>query len=455
MPNNFDCEAAATEQAELLDANTRLLEETAAAEREITAAERRTIRRNADRIEALAEQIRSAEAAERDRPMGRKTQPDLMPAQSGADQRAGHLRTEQPRPEGIAAPGRTFAAMFGPARDNGGWGPGEFLQTLARGHSDPRFVATSVEQTGTAGGYLVPGPLHVEPFDNSLSMEVVRPRAHVYALSSNSLTLAGRDTQNRAGGDVAGLRMVWLAENIEGDVDDPIFRQVNLVAHKATILSEASVELLGDAGAFQAELVRGFAESMRVGLDTAFLHGEGIGKPLGIMNSPALVTVDTTGEVADSISYRMVRQMLTRLLPGSYNKAVWIAHPSTLDELLTLNYQWNAGTSPDEVVGGSLVNAFTFNGDTATLMGRPLLFTECANELGDSGDLVLADLSYYAVGMRREAGIEVSNAPGWRRFAISFRYHTRVAGTPLLSAPVTPVRGSTTLSPFVCLASRA
>ena len=35
------------------------------------------------------------------------------------------------------------------------------------------------------------------------------------------------------------------------------------------------------------------------------------------------------------------------------------------------------------------------------------------NELGDASDILLADLSYYAVGMRREAGMEVSNAPGW------------------------------------------
>ena len=122
---------------------------------------------------------------------------------------------------------------------------------------------------------------------------------------------------------------------------------------------------------------------------------------------------------------------------------------------MTLNFTWNANTSPDEVVAGSLVNEFAMNGDSATLIGRPVIFSECMNELGDAGDILLADLSYYAVGMRREAGMEVSNAPGWRRFAISFRYYMRIAGGPLLSSPVTPVRGSTSLSPFVALSARS
>ena len=64
---------------------------------------------------------------------------------------------------------------------------------------------------------------------------------------SNTLVLAGRDTQNRAGGDVAGLKLKWLAENVEGDIDDPVFRAVTLTAHKSGILSKLLVELLADA----------------------------------------------------------------------------------------------------------------------------------------------------------------------------------------------------------------
>lgn len=449
-------EALQAKQTTLVDDNAMILALVESESREITPAEKRTIRANSDTIETLGEQIRAMREAEQDRPLGRRTEPDLMPSQLAAsDQRAGVLRAEPPRPEGVATPGRTYAAMFGQARDGQGWrSHGEFLTTLARGQSDSRFLATSVESVGTAGGFLAPQQFAAAVFDSSLANEVVRPGATVFPMASNSLVLAGRDTVNRAGGDVAGLKLMWLAENVEGDVDDPVFRQVDLTAHKAAILSEASVELLADAPSFYAQLVAGFAESTRVGLDSSFLHGSGVGSPLGIMNSPALVTVDTSGEVADTISYRMIRAMLTRLLPGSYNRATWIAHPSVLDELLTMNYTWNAGTSPDEVVAGSLVNAFQMNGDGGTLMGRPVRFTECANELGTSGDLLLCDLSYYAIGLRREVGVETSNAPGWKRFAQSFRMYTRIGGTTLLHAPVTPVRGSTPLSPFVCLAAR-
>lgn len=271
-------------------------------------------------------------------------------------------------------------------------------------------------------------------------------------MSTNVLVVSGRDTVNRSGGDVAGLKLAWLGENIEGSVDDPQFRQVTLTAQKAAILAEASVELLEDAANFQGQLVTGFAESMRVGLDTAFLHGTGAGMPMGILNSPCLVTVNAeSGQAADTIVAPNIRKMLSRMLAGSFNRSVWIAHPSTLEALLNLNVIFESGGS---AVGGQILEVFRQDGDNWRLYGRPVRFTECANELGDVGDIILADLSYYAVGLRREAGIETSNAPGWTRFAQNFRFYMRVAGLPLLDAPVTPVRGTGTLSPFIALAAR-
>jgi len=48
-----------------------------------------------------------------------------------------------------------------------------------------------------------------------------------------------------------------------------------------------------------------------------------------------------------------------------------------------------------------------------TLLGKEVLFTEKCPALGAKGDLILADLSQYAIGMRKEIALDRSNVPGW------------------------------------------
>ncbi len=445
MPQNTATITA--EQDALLNASRAILEVAQNESRELTPAERATIATNSAAFDTLeAERTAIVAVDSMTQSAGRRTEP--RPLQSGPT---------APPAIGVPSAGRLYVQMFGHPRDDQGWrSNGEFLATVSRGLNDHRLMATSVEHTGTAGGYLVPATLTAAVLDKSLQDEVVRGRATIFPMSSNELVISGRDTQNRAGGDVAGLKLVWLGENMEGSVDDPIFRPVNLIAKKAVILSEASVELVQDAINFEQQLTQGFAESLRVGLDSAFLRGDGVGKPLGILNSPCRITVAVNGQAADTITFANIRAMMSRLLPGSFNRAVWIAHPSVLDQLLLLHHEFMSGETPDTVASGALIpSAFQMGADgNWRLMGKPVLWTECGAELGDEGDLMLCDLSYYAVGLRRDMSIETTNAAAWNRFAQSFRMYIRLTGQPLLATAITPVVGTTTLSPFITLDNR-
>jgi len=48
--------------------------------------------------------------------------------------------------------------------------------------------------------------------------------------------------------------------------------------------------------------------------------------------------------------------------------------------------------------------------------------------LGAKGDLILADLSQYAIGMRKEIALDRSNVPGWMEDMTDYRVIVRVDG---------------------------
>jgi HK97 family phage major capsid protein len=90
-----------------------------------------------------------------------------------------------------------------------------------------------------------------------------------------------------------------------------------------------------------------------------------------------------------------------------------------------------------------------------TLFGRPVVPVEYCSTVGDVGDVVLADFSQYVTidkgGMQSASSIHV-------RFLNDeqvLRFIYRVDGEPTWKSPLTPFKGSNTLSPFVTLAARA
>jgi HK97 family phage major capsid protein len=83
------------------------------------------------------------------------------------------------------------------------------------------------------------------------------------------------------------------------------------------------------------------------------------------------------------------------------------------------------------------------------------LFSEKTEKLGDKGDIILADLSQYVVGLRSEMRFDMSIHVHFQTDELLARLIERHDGQPLWDAPLTLEDGSTTVSPFVTLAERA
>ena len=105
--------------------------------------------------------------------------------------------------------------------------------------------------------------------------------------------------------------------------------------------------------------------------------------------------------------------------------------------------------------GASHISVLRDDRGAFSLLGRPVVVTEKLETLGDAGDILFADFSQYAVGLRRELRLDSSAGPRFQQDEVSWCMISGVDGQPLWNEALTPQSGSDTLSPFVTLAERA
>jgi HK97 family phage major capsid protein len=88
------------------------------------------------------------------------------------------------------------------------------------------------------------------------------------------------------------------------------------------------------------------------------------------------------------------------------------------------------------------------------LFSLPIIPVEHCATLGDLGDIVLADWSEYL--LITKGGVEEAESIHVKFLTdeTAFRFIMRNNGQPLHDAPIIPLNGSNTLSPFVMLAER-
>jgi HK97 family phage major capsid protein len=323
----------------------------------------------------------------------------------------------------------------------------EFLKTLHLGRADQRLLNSSmVEGIPEFGGYSVPEEYGAFLMDKSLESEIIRPRATVWAMGSETKKVPAFDGADRSTNLFGGISGEWLEEGQTGTRKVAKLRLIQLTAKKLACFSQASNELIADGMSFEEMLAGALIKGIGWYMDYAFINGTGDGQPLGILNDPALITVvKEEDQSAATITYQNVVNMFSRLAPSCFSNAVWLANPSVIPQLLTMTI--TIGT------GGAQIPVFKEEASRFTLLGKEIIFTEKCPALGAKGDLILADLSQYAIGMRKEIALDRSNVPGWMEDMTDYRVIVRVDGQGTWDKPVTPKNG-TTLSWAVALEAR-
>lgn len=298
------------------------------------------------------------------------------------------------------------------------------------------------EATGSLGGYLVPIEYRPELYAKAAEAAIVRPRATVIPMSTRQILMPSLDQTTTPSDQLSaffgGLYFQWIEEGQAKPEVEVAFRQIELCAHELAGWLPVSNNLIADSAISVDALIRNlFSKCMADAEDYWYLQGDGVGKPFGVIHSPATIQVARAG--AGAIVWADIIAMLHAFEPGN---GVWVAHICTMEQLLCLqdansNYMWIPNMR---------------DGMPERLMGYPLIFSEKPSALGSKGDIGLYDFSYYLIGNRSGPAVEASVHERFRYNQTTYRISMRIDGKPWLSAPV-PLRpaGLNSISPFVTL----
>jgi len=332
---------------------------------------------------------------------------------------------------------------------------GEFLVKVRKacdgeGTRDSRLKTAGhmAEGDDSQGGFLVPEQWADGIYHAALEGAIVRPRATVFRnIKGDSIKMRKLRESSRSSNLFGGVTFLWKPER--GDkvaaISKPGLGECELTLKKLVGGCFASNELEDDYGTLGEFMKVAFGQAIRFIEDDAFINGTGVGQPLGVMNSTALATVARQQPM--EIVYEDVMNLIERLLPGSWDKAIFLFNPDTLDQILSL-----------DVVENNVVNIVDLN--NRKLCGFPFVVTEKCEALGTSGDIILADFSngHYLIA-DKEMGIWASRHVDYGQGHYGFltdetfwKVVLRTDGHPLLDTPITPYKGANDLSSFIALA---
>jgi HK97 family phage major capsid protein len=302
------------------------------------------------------------------------------------------------------------------------------------------------ESVGEDGGFLVPEEISNAILKKLAGDDSLMARTTSFQVGGNALTINVDEAQPWNN----GIQAYWTAEGAPITESKPSFKQASWRLQKLAALVKATDELLEDATALESYIMAAAPNAIMHKVNSAILTGNGVGKPLGIINSSFAVTVSKeSGQAADSVQAENIVKMYSRMFPSSRPNAVWYINPAVEEQLRLLK---DANDNFIYLTPGSQMNQSPY----ATLLGRPVVpLMGGMPALGDVGDIVFADLSYYYM-IRKAAGIKSATSIHlhFDREITSFRFSLRVDGKVPFTAPVTTEFGNYAMSAIVLLEAR-
>jgi HK97 family phage major capsid protein len=299
-----------------------------------------------------------------------------------------------------------------------------------------------MDQHQTGGGFLVPTQFRQEILRVDPQEALVRPRANVIPAGSPpdaALTIPALDQTGAAPGNIfGGVQVQWIGEGGNKPETDVALKSITLEPKEVAgtiVVTDKMLRNWAASSAFIEGLLRGAVTQAE---DYAFLRGDGVGKPLGAINSTAMYYVNRAG--ANQVTYLDLVNMVSHLLMRGGTSPVWSMPQGALPQIATLRdpegrYIWK----PD-----------ARDGFAGTLLGYPVRWNNRAPALGAKGDITLIDWSQYLVKDGSGPFVAASEHVLFRQNKTVIKIFWNVDGKPWLTAPIVEENGWS-VSPFVGL----
>lgn len=272
--------------------------------------------------------------------------------------------------------------------------------------------------TDANGGYLVP-----EEFEKTLvqairEQNIMRQLAHVIRTNSE------RAIPIQATATAAD----WTAEEGSYNESTPTFSQKVMGAHKLTVLTKISEELMADSAFNMAAFIaqdqgKAIADKEEAG----FFTGNGTGKPTGILDATNGAGTGVTAAYQTAISFDEVIDLFYSVKSPYRKKAVFICHDSTAKALRKLKDLQNQYIWQPAVVAGQ----------PDMILGRPVYTSANMPEMAaGKAAMLFGDMSYYWIGDRGTRSLQRLNELYATTGQIGFIASQRVDGMLVLPEAV-------------------
>ena len=225
------------------------------------------------------------------------------------------------------------------------------------------YVKALTEGTDSEGGHLVPVDWQAQILQAAGARAGLRALVTTIPTSRDAVewpTIEDADDIH-----ASAVRRTWVDEQpAEGAAaTQPTFGAIRIPVHTAMLTTKASRNLVEDSAVpFTNILASLFADEVRLGDDEAFLTGDGVGKPLGLLNTTDVPTVNS-GAAAAVTADGLVD--LFYGLPAQYrDNGTFVMSSATEDAVRKLKdtnnqYLWIGGfaTTPETLLGRTVLNS--------------------------------------------------------------------------------------------------
>ena len=232
-----------------------------------------------------------------------------------------------------------------------------FWNAIRSKNPRPEILNSLLEGTDSEGGYLVPDEFERTLVQKLTAANVLRPLCHVIQTGYGDRKIPVVASKGTAD---------WVDEEGTYQLSDDTFSQVVLGAYKLATMIKVSEELLSDS-VFDIEGYVSEQFGKRIGdkEEDAFLTGNGVSKPIGILHTTGGAEVGVTTAGVAAITGDELIDLVYSLRAPYRKSAVFVLNDTTVKLLRKLKdgdgqYLWRPGiteNAPDTILGHRIVTS--------------------------------------------------------------------------------------------------
>lgn len=281
--------------------------------------------------------------------------------------------------------------------------------------------------TDTAGGHMVAPEYSTSIIEGLLQWSPMRAVASVMNIGTTKVYIPQLTTR---------LEGTWVAETGARQESQPVFGQVEIDVHEHAVIVPISRQLLEDSmvdlsAYLQGQITQMFGKAEA----TAFLTGDGNGKPLGLLDSTQIAGYQATVAAADGsdIIDKVIEGF--HALPGPYaSRGAWMMNRATMGIIRA---------AADTTTKGTLWSDGLADGTPARLLGRPVYdAVDMDNLEADGIPIAFGDFaSGYQIVDRFGIQIMRDDYTGADNGIVKIRARRRTGGKPVLQEAVHLITG--------------